>query len=146
MDKTTNLYKLDKTQCDKLLHDSIASAYKKADDKVIDTINLEAKELAMELDIGDKIKFLAKQQPFLTLNDHKKYFKNAPTCHLINPAKSEMGPVSKQILKRNQHRNEENYVFKSTEKYDLSYKMVSKTSQTKPITSLPSLTSTVFTH
>ena len=41
-DKTTNLYELEKTQCDKLLHNSITSTYKKADEKVIDDINLEA--------------------------------------------------------------------------------------------------------
>ena len=79
-DKTTNLYKLDKTQCDKLLRDSITLTYKKADDKVIDTINLEAKELATELDIGDRMECLAKQHAFITLKDHKENFKNAPTC------------------------------------------------------------------
>ena len=42
VDKTTNLYKPNKTRCDKLLRGSITSTYKKADDKVIDTINLEA--------------------------------------------------------------------------------------------------------
>ena len=75
------------------------STYKKADDKVIDTINLEAKELATELDIGDRIECLGKQQAFITLKDHKENSKNAPTtCRLVNPAKSEMGLVSKQIL------------------------------------------------
>ena len=43
---------------------------------------------------------LAKEQAFLTLKDHKENFKNAPTCHLINPAKGEMGLVSKQIFKK----------------------------------------------
>ena len=38
-DKTTNLYELEKTQCDNLLHNSITSTYKKADEKVIDDIN-----------------------------------------------------------------------------------------------------------
>ena len=43
---------------------------------------------------------LAKQQAFITLKDHKENFKNAPTGHLINPAKSEMGLLSKQILEK----------------------------------------------
>ena len=99
-DKTTNLYELEKTQCDKLLHNSITSTYKKADEKVIDDINLEAKELATSLNIEDRMECLAKQQAFITLKDHKENFKNNPTCRLINPAKSEMGLVSKQILER----------------------------------------------
>ena len=99
-DKTTNLYELEKTHCDKLLHNSITSTYKKADEKVIDDINLEAKELATSLNIEDRMECLAKQQAFITLKDHKENFKNNPTCRLINPAKSEMGLVSKQILER----------------------------------------------
>ena len=61
-DKTTNLYELEKTQCDKLLHNSITSTYKKADEKVTDDINLEAKELATSLNIEDRMECLAKQQ------------------------------------------------------------------------------------
>ena len=91
------LYELEKTQCDKLLHNSITSTYKKADEKVIDDINLEAKELATSLNIEDRMECLAKQQAFITLKDHKENFKNNPTCRLINPAKSEMGLVSKQL-------------------------------------------------
>ena len=98
-DKTTNLYELEKTQCDKLLHSSITSTYKKADEKVIDDINLEVKELATSLNIEDRMECLAKQA-FITLKDHKENFKNNPTCRLINPAKSEMGLVSKQISER----------------------------------------------
>ena len=94
------MYELEKTQCDKLLHNSITSTYKKADEKVIDDINLEAKELATILNIEDRMECLAKQQAFITLKDHKENFKNNPTCRLINPAKSEMGLVSKEILER----------------------------------------------
>ena len=43
---------------------------------------------------------MAKQQAFITLKDHKDNFANHPTCRLINPAKSELGKVSKQILDR----------------------------------------------
>ena len=82
------------------MHNSITSTYKKADEKVIDDINLEAKELATSLNIEDRMECLAKQQAFITLKDHKENFKNNPTCRLINPAKSEMGLVSKQILER----------------------------------------------
>ena len=36
----------------------------------------------------------------LTLKDHKPNFQNNPTCRLINPRKSEIGKISKQILDR----------------------------------------------
>ena len=43
---------------------------------------------------------MAKQQAFISLKDHKENFQNHPTCRLINPAKSEMGLVSKKILQK----------------------------------------------
>ena len=43
---------------------------------------------------------MTKKQAFITLKDHKENFNNNPTCRLINPAKSEMGLVSKKILDR----------------------------------------------
>ena len=38
-------------------------------------------------------------RPF-TLKDHKENFDNDPKCRLINPAKSNIGKISKQILQK----------------------------------------------
>ena len=38
---------------------------------------------------------MAKMQAFISLKDHKENFENHPKCRLINPAKSELGKVSK---------------------------------------------------
>ena len=40
----------------------------------------------------------AEKNAFITLKDHKPRFKSHVECRLLNPAKSEMGMVSKQIL------------------------------------------------
>ena len=99
-DKTTNLYKLEKDQYQKLLHDNSTKAYKKADESAFDDINNEAKKLAAQLSIGDKVELMAKRQAFISLKDHEPNFQQKPTCRLINPAKTELGRVSKQIVKR----------------------------------------------
>ena len=39
-------------------------------------------------------------QSFVMLKDCKEKFENAPKCRLINPAKSTIGRVSKEILER----------------------------------------------
>ena len=78
-DKTSNFYKLDKTQ-----HANI--------------IDSQAKSIAQELNIDNRTEQIAKQQAFITPKDHKDNLANHPTCHLINPAKSELGKVIKQIL------------------------------------------------
>ena len=52
------------------------------------------------LDLDDRIDSLATKDSFITLKDHKPNFNNNPTCRLINPSKSEIGIISKQILQR----------------------------------------------
>ena len=96
-DKTTNLYELDKTQHEKLIQNSITTSYKKASKEIICNINQEAKVIATQLDIQDRTDCIAERQAFISLKDHKENFANNPTCRLINPTKSEIGRVSKQI-------------------------------------------------
>ena len=44
------------------------------------------------------MEIMAKKEAFITLKDHKKNFESTLPCRLINPAKTEMGIVSKKIL------------------------------------------------
>ena len=97
-DKTTKFYKLDKAQHDKLLQNSITAIYKKANQDAISTTNQEAKNIATELHIQDRTERIAERQAFISLKDHKDSFSNNPSCRLINPAKSKIGCISKQIL------------------------------------------------
>ena len=97
-DKSTNLYELSKEQYTKLLKDNITRSYKKADGGVKNDIDQEARRLADRLDLSDKIEIFAEKPAFVTLKDHKEDFRANPKCRLINPAKSEMGHVSKVML------------------------------------------------
>lgn len=99
-DKTVNYYEVDKATHNKLLKDSITSTYKKANTNTITTINDEAKGIATSLNIDDRAERMAERQAFITLKDHKDNFQNRPTCRLINPAKSEIGRISKEILEK----------------------------------------------
>jgi hypothetical protein len=99
-DKTTNLYSMPKDDYNKLLHNNITRTYKKADDNVNSTINNEAKHLAEQLNLDGKMEAYAERKAFVTLKDHKENFRNNPKCRLINPAKSEIGLVSKKMLEK----------------------------------------------
>ena len=72
----------------------------RAGEKDFDTVNKVAKDLSTKLKIEDRMEYMAKQQAFITLKDHKDNFVEKPTCRLINPAKSELGLVSKQMIER----------------------------------------------
>ena len=49
-------------------------------------------------DIYDKIKINGSSGCFIALKDHKENFINNPTVRLLNPAKNEVGRISKIIL------------------------------------------------
>ena len=49
---------------------------------------------------GQVILTLSQRQCFGSLKDHKENFNINPTIRLINPCKSEVGKISKQILEK----------------------------------------------
>ena len=97
-DKSTNLYEMDKQNYEKLLQSSVTKSYKKCRTNVKESIDSEARDIAASLDISDRVEQMSENDAFITLKDHKDNFLNNPTCRLINPAKSEMGRISKTIL------------------------------------------------
>ena len=99
-DKTRNLYAVSKTRYEKLLCENITKAYKPAPARTYDEINYEAKGIAESFEISERINCMAKNEAFITLKDHKDNFSNALPCRLINPAKSEIGRISKAALDR----------------------------------------------
>ena len=99
-DKTSNFYKMDTQSYNDLLQKNITKTYKKATPDTADSIELKAKDIAKKLQLDGRINTTAKREAFITLKDHKPNFANNPTCRLINPAKSEIGKISKQLLDR----------------------------------------------
>ena len=99
-DKTRNLYMVSKKSYDKLLVDNITKSYRPAPSETYNLINEEARDIATRLDIADRMNCMAKKEAFITLKDHKENFSRSLPCRLINPAKSEMGKVSKVLLDR----------------------------------------------
>ena len=99
-DKTTNFYKLEPQKYNELLEQNNTKSYKKANNDTAQKIQQEDKKITVKLGIDDRVDITAKKEAFLTLKDHKPNFANKPTCRLINPTKSEIGKISKQILDR----------------------------------------------
>ena len=102
-DMTSNLYKLKKEQYQKMLNDSITTTYKKASDNIHNKINTDGKKLMKDKDILNGMSTNGKNEYFITLKDHKPNFKNNPKARLINPAKNEIGWISKNILDKINH-------------------------------------------
>ena len=80
------------------MREKITKHYRSAHEEVYYEISAEAQVIASELGIADRVDVMAKKEVFITLKDHKENFENNLPCRLINPAKSEIGLVSKRIL------------------------------------------------
>ena len=102
-DKTTNYYKTEPNDYMTLVDKNVTKTYKKTNPKVPDMITLKDKIIAEKLELADRIEASAPRDSFITLKDHKPDFINNPTCRLINPCKSEIGIISKNILDRINH-------------------------------------------
>ena len=97
-DKTPNVYEVEEPNYNKLLHNSITSHYKKSDDNTELEINREARDIVRELKIADRVDKLSKSECYITLKDHKQHFQDNPKVRLINPAKTNIGQISKIYL------------------------------------------------
>ena len=97
-DKTSNLYKVPKEQYEKLVNNAITTSYKKINKKAQDQINSQGKNILKNKEVIKRMFVNGKQNCFITLKDHKPNFQNNSTVRLLNPAKNELGRISKNIL------------------------------------------------
>ena len=116
-DKTHNFYKVTPEMHKEMLEKEITKEYKKAKDNDLNKLNKEDKTIAEELEIQDRLYAFQKREAFISIKDHKDNFQNNTKCRLINPAKSDLGKVSKKILTRIVTSVKQKNVPKSLEKY-----------------------------
>ena len=97
-DKTQNKYTVSVDDCSKMLQENITKEYKKTTSDNVKSTNKEAANLAKNLEITDRIDQFIQADAFITVKDHKEQFPYKVQCGLINPAKSNIGKISKQII------------------------------------------------
>ena len=97
-DKSPNIYECPPDEYRKILKENITKNYKFGNDSITDDINSQLKEIAYDISISDRIESMAKRETFVIVKDHKEDFETSPKYRLINPAKSELGKVSKISL------------------------------------------------
>ena len=121
------MYRLSKEKYSNLLENAITSKYKKTDKHTATNINKDGIKHAKEASITSRIKINGTGNSFITLKEHKENFLNQPTTRLLNPAKKEIGRISKHILQTinttlSLSKNKNKWV----EKYRKRYKLVQK--------------------
>ena len=97
-DKSGNLYEIEKGKYKQMMFKEVVKNYKKAPPYLEKELNNEAKMLAHRLGIVDRVDKYNTKNCFITIKDHKSDFKTNPECRLINPAKTQIGRISKIIV------------------------------------------------
>ena len=92
------MYQTTSEEYNKLLIENISKTHKKTAVSAINSINTEAKAIAKDLNLDERIEQYNQNQYFITLKDHKENFQKNPKCRLLNPAKLEIGIVSKHYI------------------------------------------------
>ena len=97
-DKSGSLYEIEKGKFKQMMFKDVVKHYRKAPPDLEKELNSEAKMLAHRLGIVDRVEKYNTKNCFITIKDHKSDFKTNPECRLINPAKTQIGRVSKTIV------------------------------------------------
>ena len=97
-DKTSSMYRLTKEEHNKLLRNAVTSKYEKTNAKIEDKINKKGKEILKNKEALHRLDINEESNCFSTLKGYKEKFQNNPTVGLINPAKNDIGRISKVIL------------------------------------------------
>ena len=97
-DKSPNFYKVGHEEYEKILAENVTKEYKKESEEGLKRTNMKTAEIAKSLDLDDRMQQHTMTQCYVTLKDHKRNFMSTKPCRLINPAKTDIGRVSKIIL------------------------------------------------
>ena len=89
---------MDKETYNTLLEKNVHKEYKKETSHKLKNTNSIHKRIVHQWKIQDRVFQTTPRQAFITLKDHKDSFENNPSCRLLNPAKPEIGRISKKIL------------------------------------------------
>ena len=97
-DKSNNMYKMKSSKYQEILKNKITDNYKIDYNNTIDQINKDTCSFACKLHIEDRLGKLKKKDAYILFKDHKPNFENKLQSILINPSKTELGKVSKNII------------------------------------------------
>ena len=99
-DKSKHIYEVPVPEYRKIIRDNVTRNYQRDDADTVDQINRDIYTTTCKLGIHDRVNRLEEKQCYVLLKDHKPDFLERLPARLINPAKTELGRVSKSILQR----------------------------------------------
>ena len=97
-DKSKNIYKIRPDEYQNLLLNKISNSYRLDYNNTLSKINEDTAKFANKFNISDRIGKMAKKSAYILFKDHKPNFLDKKQIRLINPSKTELGIISKNII------------------------------------------------
>ena len=105
-DKTHNQYRIPVDQYKEMVTDALTTVYEKKQEtrQKLERVNEEAYNIAKTFPVGqnnnlsDRMDVIRENECFITLKDHKPDFPGRISTRLINPSRSSIGRISKNLL------------------------------------------------
>ena len=83
-----------------MMDKNVTKTYKKCNTNKSNSINFKAKQIASKLKIDNRVQNLDENEACVTIKHHKEGFPDKISYRRINPSKTDIGKISKQILDR----------------------------------------------
>ena len=97
-DKSNNLYCLDKSVYLKEARNNITKDYKLSSSANFNIVNTKTARIAKSVGQEKNMEVYCPSEAFFTIKDHKEDFPSKIKVRVINPAKTDLGRISKQYL------------------------------------------------
>ena len=89
---------MQKDDYSKYARNNVTKTYKRSTENRVKNINYKSKLLAEKLTIDDRIEKIEETEACITVKDHKEDFLHKLSFRLMNPSKSDIGKISKNLL------------------------------------------------
>ena len=97
-DKSNNIYHVSPHEYERILNDKITESYKLDHSDTITQINRDTAKFARKVNMIDRVGKFEEKCAYILFKDHKKNFPDKKQTRLINPTKTELGFVSKDVI------------------------------------------------
>ena len=99
-DKSKDIYQVSPYEYEQILYNKITESYKIDHSDTTTLINRDTAKFVTKLQIVDRLGKIEEKCAYILFIDHKQNFQYKKQARLINPTKTELGLVSKDLIQR----------------------------------------------
>ena len=94
-DKSNNFYTVDVETYKTLRNNNVEKSYKLSSYRTVEQVDKISRNIAESLKLENRIQKHTTSECTFTLKDQKEHFVTRPECRLLNPAKNQLGIITK---------------------------------------------------